>query len=123
MFKHILISNGSIGICLDPVTRFVPYRTLCWRHIYDSSKTSHCDLLLVPALLFCHLLQLISPSELCTARGVSLNVPSWTSCGCSTHTSVIDHLRTTDPAQDNNLNLVMVLSCIRSPSKNFRVAK
>jgi hypothetical protein len=32
------------------------------------------------------------------------NVPSWTSCGCSKHASVIiDHLRTTDPPQDDNL--------------------
>lgn len=65
MLKDVLISNGSTGSGLVSVTRLVPCRTLCRRHIYGSSKTSHCDLLLVPALLFLPL-QLILPSELCT---------------------------------------------------------
>jgi hypothetical protein len=46
-----------------------PNLTLCWRHIYGSSKTSHCDLPLDPALSLLPLLQLILPSELCIARG------------------------------------------------------
>ena len=59
----------DIGTGLVPVSRFVPCRTFRWRHIYGSSKTSHCGLLLVPALSLLPL-QLILPSELCTARGV-----------------------------------------------------
>jgi hypothetical protein len=93
---------------------------LCWRHIYGSSKTSHCDLLLVPALFLLPLLQLILPSELCIARGV---FPLTCRRGphvaaASTHPS--SSIIFGPPTRPRTIisSLVMVL-CICSPSKKF----
>lgn len=36
------------------MSRFVSCRTFRWRHIYGSPKTSHWDLMVVPAPFFCH---------------------------------------------------------------------
>jgi hypothetical protein len=49
------------------------------------------------------------------------NVPSWTSCGCSKHASVIiDHLRTTDPPQDDNLKVLWWYFASAVRPRNFQ---
>ena len=55
VYRRPNFKYGSTGTGLASVPRLVPCRTLCvLAPPYGSSKKSHCDLLLVPALFFCH---------------------------------------------------------------------